>query len=71
MKENWLVNCGSCLGATLFNLFIGGWAVNYLLVVLAGEKIPFYGAALLGLFTGPVSVTAALVVAILRQFGVL
>jgi len=64
-------SCGCVLLTLLFNLFIGGWSVNYLLLFFGSKTIPFIGAMLIGLFVGEISVPVAIVVAILRSFGIL
>jgi hypothetical protein len=63
-----LVSCGCFL---IFNLAIGGISVNYLLDYFLGKTIPFLGAALIGLFAAELSVPVAIVVWLLRAFGVL
>jgi len=69
MKEQ-TTSWGCILVILAFNLIIGGWSVNYLLVVFVGKAIPFLAAALLGLIVGEFSVPVAIVVAVLRHFGV-
>ena len=69
--DDGLTSCGSLLLVLLFNLFIGGWSVNYLLNFFLGKTIPFIGAAVIGLVAGEISVPVAVVVALLRAFGVL
>ena len=64
-------NCGCVLAMLIFNVWIGGWSVNYLLSFFLDKTIPFLGSALVGLFVGELSVPVAVVVAILRHFGVL
>lgn len=54
----------------VFNLFVGGWSVNYLLNFFLEKTIPFIGAAIIGLIVGEVSIPVAVAVAILRLFGV-
>jgi len=65
------MSCGCILLVLIFNLTLGGWSVNYLLVALGNSPIAFWGAALIGLFVGELSVPVAIVVAILTAFGVL
>jgi hypothetical protein len=66
-----LITCGCSLVLILFNLLVGGWSVNYLLSFFLDKTIPFLGAALIGLVAGEISVPVAIVVALLRAFGVL
>ena len=66
-----IVNCGCALILVAFNIFVGGWSVNYLLMAFAAKTIPFFWAAAIGLFAGEISVPVAIVVAILKHFGVL
>lgn len=71
MKKGTTANLGCFVLLILFNLGIGGWSVNYLLAVFLDKTIPFWGAALIGLFTGEFSVPVAIIVALLRRFGAL
>ena len=70
-RTNSTFNCGCALAMLIFNVWIGGWSVNYLLSFFLDKTIPFLGSALIGLFVGELSVPVAVVVAILRHFGVL
>jgi hypothetical protein len=70
-KEENLGMCGCYLLIFIFNLILGGWSVNYLLLWLAEKTIPFFWATVIGLFVGEFSIPVAVVVAILRWFGVL
>lgn len=70
-KESSAGACGCYLLIFIFNLVLGGWSVNYLLLWLADKTIPFFWATVVGLFVGEFSVPVAFVVAILRWFGVL
>ena len=73
MNENndGLWQCG-CLALIVgFNIWIGGWSVNYLLGFFLEKTIPWIGAALIGLFAGEVSVPVAVIVAVLKWFRVL
>lgn len=63
--------CGCWILVLVFNVLIGGWSVNYLLDFFLQKTIPFIGAALIGLVAGEVSVPVAIIVAILRFFGVM
>lgn len=60
---------GCILAFVLFNLLVGGWSVNFLLGVLLIE-IPFVGDMIIGMFIAQISVPVALVILILRAFGV-
>jgi hypothetical protein len=69
-----LWGCGGCLfylSVFLFNVFVGAWSVNYLLAVFFTKTIPFWGAALIGLFVAELSVPVAIVVWLLQASGVL
>jgi hypothetical protein len=63
--------CGGFVLVVIFNLWLGTKAWNYLLLVWAGKVIAWYWAVTLGLFTGPLSVTAAIVTWILKHTGVI
>lgn len=65
------VSCGCWVVVLIFNFLVGGWSVNYLLDFFVNKTIPFFGAALIGLFAGEISVPVAVVVALLRFFGIL
>ncbi len=73
MKDNSvnLVSSGCGILIIIFNIFVGGWSVNYLLEFFLNKTIPFVGAALIGLFSGEISIPVAVVIAILKYFGVL
>ena len=64
-------NCGCILAIVIFNVLIGGWSVSYLLAFFFSKTIPFLGAALLGLIVGEVSIPIAVVVWLLRSFGII
>lgn len=49
---------------------IGGVAVNYLIAVFFSRNIPFWADVLIGLVTAEITAPLALVVWILRMFGV-
>ena len=59
------------LAVVIFNFWVGAWSVNYLLMFFLQKTIPMLGAMLIGLFTAEISVPVAIVIAILRHFGVL
>lgn len=70
-KDNSLVSCGCGILLIAFNISIGSWSVNYLLGFFLDKTIPWIGAALIGLIAGEISVPVALVVWLLRAFGVM
>lgn len=55
----------------IFNLLVGGWSVNYLLDFFLQKTISTFGAVIIGLFIAEISVPVAVVIALLRHFGVL
>jgi hypothetical protein len=63
------LNCGCYIFVLIFNLLVGGWSVNYLLLLL-GKNIPFFWDTLIGIFTAEISVPVAVVVWILKSLGV-
>lgn len=64
------ITCG-CWGVmVVVNLLVGGWSVDYLLSAI-GKNIPFLWDAVIGLLIGELSIPAAVVVAVLKKFGVL
>lgn len=69
--ESGLASLGCCLGVLLMNLILGSWSVNVILLTFLGKTIPWIGAALIGLVAGEISVPVALVITILKWFGVL
>jgi len=69
-KSDSLASCGCGAVIFAFNVFIGGWSVNYLLAFFALKTIPFFWAAVIGFFAAELSVPVAVVIAILRSFGV-
>lgn len=71
MNKNKVAGCayGIWLGIVLFNLALGGMAVNYLLEVWFTKDIPWYGDVLIGLFVAEIAVPAAIVTWLLRLFG--
>lgn len=66
-----LMYCGCLIVILLLNLLIGAWSVNYLLSILLHTTIPFWGAAVIGLFGGEITIPAAIVVWVLHVCGVL
>lgn len=68
-KENG-ASCGCAIAILIFNLILGGWSVDYLLSVFA-HTIPFGWEMVIGIFTGQFTVPIAIIVAILKHFGVL
>jgi hypothetical protein len=73
MKEeaNSLFSCGCVLAVLIFNALLGSWSVNYLLLVFAGKVIPFIGALVIGLIAGEFTIPIAVIVYILKLFGVM
>jgi hypothetical protein len=69
--ESYIASCGCWLLLVVFNLLVGGWSVNYLLSFFLEKTIPFVGAMLIGLFAGEISVPVAVVIAMLKWFGIL
>jgi hypothetical protein len=65
------VSCGCWLIIVALNFFIGGWSINFLLQTFAEKTIPFFWAGVCGLIAGEISIPVAVVVAILKSFGVL
>ncbi len=63
--------CGCYLLVVVLNFLIGGWSVNYLLLVFLEKMIPFWGAGLIGLFSGEITIPVAVVVWLLKYFGVM
>ena len=63
--------CGCYVLVFAFNIFVCGWSVNYLLDVFANKMLPFFWAAVIGLFVGEVSFPVAVVVAILKYFQII
>lgn len=70
MRNESGVSCGCMLLVLIFNVLIGGWSIDYLLWVFLEKNIPFWADGLIGLILGELSVPLAVVVAILRYFGV-
>lgn len=61
---------GCFLFFLVFNLVLGGWSVNYLLLLFTGENIPFFWDTVIGLFSGELTIPIAIVLKILQAFGV-
>ena len=70
-REEGIANLSCCLLVFVLNLLVGGWSVNYLLEFFLNRTIPFIGAALIGLVAGEITFPVAIVIAILKFFGVL
>jgi hypothetical protein len=66
-----IINCGCGLILFVTNVLLGAWSVNYLLGFFLERTIPFLGAALIGLVAGQFTLPVAIVVALLRWFGVM
>lgn len=63
------IGCGCAILVLIFNLTIGAWSVNYITNYF-GKDIPLIGDILIGLFVAEISVPVAVVLAILKFFGV-
>ena len=65
--------CGCILGISIFSLnaVFGEMSVNYLLVTFLQKTIPFWWGVLTGLFVGELTIPVAVVVWILKHFGIL
>lgn len=61
-----LIQCGCLIALAIFNILIGGWSVNYLLLTFLEKTLPFWGAALIGLFVGEFSIPVAIIVWVLH-----
>ena len=70
-SNNWNIQCGCVFLLFVFNIFVGGWSVNWLLDFFYNKTIPFVYASLIGLFVGEFSVPIAIVMSILEKFGVI
>ena len=66
-----IVTCGCWFLVALFNVLVGAWSVNYILLYFLGKMIPLWGAMLIGLFTAEISVPVAVVIALLRFFHIM
>jgi len=62
--------CGCYALVIGFNLILGGWSVNYLLLFFLENTLPFFWATVIGLFVGQFSVPVAIIVKILESFGI-
>ena len=71
MREKSVANCGCLLVVLVTNLLVGGWSVNLLLNVFLQKTLPIFWAGVIGLFVGEFSIPVAVVVAILRHFGII
>jgi hypothetical protein len=65
------VQCGCMILVILVNFIIGTWSVNYLLLEFLGKTIPAIGALLIGLVAGEVTIPVAIVIWLLKLFGVM
>ena len=63
------IGCG-CGSILLVNLTLGGVSFWYCLKEIAGMAIPWYGNAIIGLFTGQITVPLAIVLWLLSLFGI-
>ncbi len=65
------VQCGCMLLILVFNVFVGTWSVNYLLMEFLGKTIPIIGAFLIALVAGEFTAPVAIVIAVLKYFHVM
>lgn len=65
------MNCSCGLLLIVFNIVAGGWSVDYLLAFFQLKNIPFVADMAIGLIAAELSFPAAVVIAILKYFGVL
>ena len=63
------LSCGCWLALLAINIAVGGWSVHYILSIFK-MNIPFWADALIGLFAAELSIPAAIIIAILRAFGI-
>ena len=70
-EEGTFAGCGciTWIAVLAFNLFVGSWAVAYLLEVWLQKDIPWYGDMIIGLFAAELAVPAAIVTWLLHLFG--
>jgi hypothetical protein len=61
-----MTRLGCWLLALAANLTIGAYAVNYALWGIFGKAIPWYAAAIAGLFLGEIAVPVAVIVWLLH-----
>ncbi len=64
-------SCGCGILIFVLNLVFGGSSVNYLLMTFLEKSLPFGWAVVTGLFIGEFTIPTAIVVWILKHFGVL
>jgi len=64
------IYCGCMAVVALINLSLGAISVNYLLQTFTEKVLPFFWAMVIGLFVGELSMPAAVIVWILKKFGV-
>lgn len=69
-KETSIATCGCYVLVAIFNVLVGGWSINYILDVFVHKMLPFGWAMVIGLFAGEISVPVAIVIAILKHFGI-
>ena len=63
------VSCALMIAIALLNTTVGAWSVN-LLLALFSIDIPLFGDIIIGLFAGQITIPLALIVLLLRWFGV-
>lgn len=66
-----ILSCGCGILLFLANIFLGGTSVNYLLMTFTEKVLPFGWAVFTGLFVGEFTIPAALVVWVLKHFGII
>jgi hypothetical protein len=62
--------CGVYLLIAAVNLFLGGISVQYLIEVFTTKVIPFWGATIIGLFAGEITIPVAVIVYLLKLFNI-
>jgi hypothetical protein len=60
------VGCGCGIVLIIANIIFGAMSVNYLLMEFWSKTIPFFWAAVIGLFAGEVTMPVAVIVWILK-----
>lgn len=65
------VSCGCMFLIVVFNLLLGAWSINYLLMFFLAKTIPLIAAIIIGLFAGEFTIPLAIVVWILHACGIM
>jgi hypothetical protein len=63
--------CGLYLLISIVGILLGGVSTQYLIEILTTKAIPFWGAAVIGLFTGEIAIPVAVVVYLLKLFSII